>query len=69
MTIEVRIQDFGTVPGDAAYLKRRVVEEARAAAAASSIASTLIHVELARAFAQRCCDLTDRAWVAQHRIW
>ncbi|MEO6225927.1 MAG: hypothetical protein ABIO80_08785 [Sphingomicrobium sp.] len=69
MTIDAGAHTFSTASGDPAYLRRRAVEEARAAVGAKSLASTLIHVELATAFARRCRDVADRAWVAQHRIW
>lgn len=54
---------------DAVYLKRRVRDEADAAARAGTMAATLIHVALATAYARRCCRADDQAWVAQSRLW
>lgn len=61
--------NLSAVGDDRDYLKRRVRDEAAAAARAGSMAATLIHVALAAAYARRCCLADDRDWVAQHRIW
>ena len=54
---------------DTAYLRRRALQEADAAASAHSLAFTLIHIALATAYAGRCSDADGRAWVANHRVW
>ena len=48
-----------------AYLESRVREEADAAATASSVEATLVHVVLATAYAKRLND----SWVQEHRVW
>ncbi|MEO6582481.1 MAG: hypothetical protein ABIN68_06730 [Sphingomicrobium sp.] len=60
---------------DLDYLRGRVREEADAAVNAESIAATLIHVVLAKAYAERCAGGSDRlisagrVWVDDHRLW
>ena len=60
---------------DLYYLRGRVREEADAAVNAESVAATLIHVVLAKAYAERCAGGSDRlvaagsAWVDEHRPW
>lgn len=61
---------------DLDYLRDRVREEADAAAAASSMAVTLVHLSLATAYAKRCCaqpgwtsGADERLWADEHRIW
>jgi hypothetical protein len=66
---EVQQQSFDVAQGEVEYLRRRVREEAEAGASAHCLASTLVHVVLASAYAKRCCDAADRAWVAEHRAW
>lgn len=58
------------------YLHCRMVEEADAAAKASSMEATIIHVTLATAYAKRLCAHSgwpaasaDRQWAGQHRVW
>ncbi|MEO7365663.1 MAG: hypothetical protein ABIW03_05030 [Sphingomicrobium sp.] len=57
------------------YLRGRVREEADAAVNAESVAATLIHVGLAKAYAERCAGGSDRlvaagrAWMDDHRLW
>ncbi len=59
---------------DLDYLRGRVREEAAAAVSAETLASTLIHVVLATAYAKRCGGGDDRivassrAWVEEHRV-
>lgn len=69
MSFQINPASFDVTPGDTGYLKRRVREEADAAASAGSLAATLIHVALATAYAKRCGQAGDRAWVANHRLW
>ena len=69
MTYEIGPERFNSAQYETAYLRRRAREEAGAAASASTIAATLLHVELATAYAQRCCNAQDQAWVAEHRVW
>ena len=59
-----------------AYLESRTREEADAAATASSIEATLVHVVLATAYAKRLNEcssgrlpLPADSWVQEHRIW
>ena len=59
-----------------AYLESRTREEADAAARASSIEATLVHVVLATAYAKRLnkCSggrlpLPADSWVQEHRVW
>lgn len=67
-----QIEDFATCDLD--YLRGRVREEANAAVSAETLASTLIHVVLATAYAKRCGGSDDRivdsgrAWVEKVRI-
>lgn len=65
---ENTLQSF-EVGGEVQYLRRRVREEAVAGVNANCLSSTLAHFVLASAYAQRCCDANDRAWVAEHRAW
>ena len=65
----VEPQSFDVAQRDKVYLRHRVREEADAAASAHSLAATLTHVVLATAYAKRCCDAEDRAWVATNRLW
>ncbi len=58
------------------YLHRRVREEADAAARATSMDATLIHVILATAYAKRfgersgaSANPAGHSWADQHRIW
>lgn len=58
------------------YLERRVREEADAAATASSVEATLIHVLLATGYARRLGECSGRSgsftkysWVEEHRLW
>ncbi len=69
MSFEIGARRFETAQSDAVYLRRRVRVEADAAASAPSLQATLIHVALATAYAERCCEAEDRAWLAEHRIW
>lgn len=69
MSFEVGSRNFDVAQRDSAYLRRRVREEADAAVGAHSLAATLIHVSMATAYAKRCCDADDRAWVANNRLW
>lgn len=69
MSFESGSASFENAQGDAVYLKRRVRDEANAAALAGSMAATLIHVALATAYAKRSCHASDRAWIAEHRVW
>lgn len=69
MSFEMRPANFDVALRDTVYLKRRVRQEADAAASAGSLAATLIHVALATAYAKRCGQAGDRAWVANHRLW
>lgn len=69
MSFEVSLESIDVAQPDAMYLRRRVQEEAAAAASADSLAATLIHVELATAYARRCRDEDDLASVAKHRLW
>lgn len=66
----------GAAGADLAYLESRVRAEAGAAAAASSLAATLIHVSLATAYARRFGECTERnmvlngrIWAEEHRVW
>ncbi len=59
MSFEVGQESFDIAQEDTSYFRRRVREEAAAAASAHSLAATLIHVELATAYARRCCDADD----------
>jgi hypothetical protein len=59
-----------------AYLESRVREEADAAAKASSVEATLVHVVLATAYARRLNECSSGgltvpadSWVQEHRIW
>jgi hypothetical protein len=59
-----------------AYLESRVREEADAAARASSVEATLVHVVLATAYARRLNECSSGrftvpadSWVHEHRIW
>ena len=54
MAHESRLEKSRIVERDLNYARRRVREEANAAAAAGSLAATLIHVDLAIAYAKRC---------------
>ncbi len=60
---------------DLDYLRGRVREETEAAVNAESVAATLIHVVLAKAYAERCAGGSDRlvaagrAWLDDHRLW
>jgi hypothetical protein len=69
MPCESGTANLSAADDDRVYLKRRVHDEAAAAARADSLAATLIHAALAAAYARRSCLAEDRAWVAQHRIW
>ena len=69
MSNKVSPVSFDHAQHDAVYLKRRVQEEASAAASAHSLAATLIHVELATAYAKRCCNAGDQTGIAEHRLW
>jgi hypothetical protein len=58
------------------YLVSRVQEEAAAAADATSIETTLIHLKLATAYAQRLSEEVAglphpraQSWADEHRIW
>jgi len=62
-------ESFDAAQRDTIYLKRRVRDEADAAARAGSMAATLIHVALATAYAKRCSRDGDQAWIAAHRAW
>lgn len=66
---EIELKSVEVALREAQYLRRRVREEADAGASANCLASTLAHVALANAYANRCCDAADRAWVAEHRAW
>lgn len=62
--------------GDLAYLECRVREEADAAARASSVEATLVHVVLATAYARRLNEcssgrlsLPADSWAQEHRVW
>ncbi len=59
----------GTASGNTMFLARRVLEEAAAAADAHCLASTLVHVALATAYAERCRNAGDRAWIEENRAW
>ena len=59
MSFEIGPESFDMAQEDTLYLRRRVREEAAAAASAHSLAATLIHVELATAYAKRCCNTED----------
>lgn len=59
MSFEIGPESFDMAQEDTLYLRRRVREEAAAAAGAHSLAATLIHVELATAYAKRCCNTED----------
>lgn len=54
MAHETRAEKSLILARDLTYARRRVREEADAAATASSLAATLIHVDLAIAYAKRC---------------
>ena len=69
MSYEVQSESFDFAQRETVYLRRRVRDEADAAASAHSLAATLAHVELATAYAVRCRSADDRAWIADHRIW
>ncbi len=69
MSYEVTPESFDIAQHDAVYLRRRVKDEAAAAARAHSLAATMIHVELATAYAKRCCNADDQVAVAEHRLW
>ena len=56
MSFEVGPESFNISQEDRFYLRRRVREEAAAAASAHSLSATLIHVELATAYAKLCCN-------------
>jgi hypothetical protein len=58
------------------YLARRVQEEAAAAADATSLEATIIHLKLATAYARRLSEevafpwhLRAQSWADEHRIW
>ncbi len=56
------------------YLERRVREEACAAARATSVEATLIHVSLATAYARRfgassAPETSGASWVQEQRVW
>ncbi len=69
MSFEIRSESFDFSQRETIYLRRRVRDEAGAAANAQSLASTLAHVELATAYAVRCRSADDRAWIAENRVW
>ena len=69
MSCHVGAESFDGAPDHTLYLRRRVREEADAAASAHSLAATLIHVALATAYAERCCNAGDQAWIAANRLW
>lgn len=69
MSFHSGAERFDRVPDHTPFLRRRVREEADAAASAHSLAATLIHVALATAYAERCCNAGDRAWIAANRLW
>ncbi|MBA3512478.1 hypothetical protein [Sphingomonas sp.] len=63
-------------PVTLSYLESRVREEADAAATATSLEATLIHLRLATAYAKRFDDCAGRSsnsnvrsWVEDHRVW
>lgn len=58
------------------YLEGRVREEADAAASASSVEATVIHLRLATAYARRFGERSGRSisfagesWIGEHRVW
>lgn len=69
MSFESGSGSFDAAQRDTVYLKRRVRDEADAAARAGSLAATLIHVALATAYAKRCSRADDQAWMAARRVW
>ncbi len=69
MEFEAQSKNFDFARRETVYLRRRVRDEADAAASAHSLAATLAHVELATAYAVRCRVADDRAWIAEHRVW
>ncbi|MEP7316520.1 MAG: hypothetical protein ABI667_07470 [Sphingomicrobium sp.] len=69
MSFHIGDESFDSAPDDTPYLSLRVREEAEAAVRAQSLAATLIHVALATAYAEQCCNAGDRAWIAANRVW
>lgn len=69
MTFQIQSESVEIVQGQGAYFRHRVREEAEAAASSKSLEATLIHVVLATAYAERCCNANDRAWMAANRLW
>lgn len=73
-----RVEISASASGDAGetlrYLERRVRDEARAAATATSVKATLIHVLLATAYAKRFGEtsasaMSADAWLQEQRVW
>lgn len=69
MPFDHGLENCDVAQNDTVYLRRRVRDEAAAAARAGSMAATLIHVALAAAYAKRCSSSGDGAWIAAHRLW
>ncbi len=69
MSLEHSPQDFDIAKPDPGYLRQRVKAEAEAAASAHSLAATMIHVELATAYAKRCRHADDQVVAAEIRLW
>lgn len=69
MSLHLGAEIIDCAPDHAVYFERRMREEVDAAASANSHAATLLHVALATAYAEQCCQAGDQAWIAETRLW